>query len=280
MNWNRLIRTLVAGAAVIATAAQLEAQARYVLVSNLTRKVLAVEQPSPLPTESVHLADYTAGRNQQWVVSRPSFDGTVQIRNVATGRVLEYVETADEPTAKARRAVNGRVEQQWRIQTLGEDAAEIVSEYSGLELTVYPWFAGEVVPIILAETWGSEMYGKWLLVPAYSTPTPATLDWDLAAGGEVSARGTRNAIRVVFKMQSEPYGQGSDVWLEGLYLASADRWVSLGALPVYHTDVSQTWPVEAFALGVDNTWYPIGTTTVVTPPPQPPGSIQPKLRSK
>ncbi len=280
MNWTRLFRTLVAGVAVITTAAQLEAQTRYVLVSNLTRTVLTVDQPAPTATESVYQADYTAGRHQQWIVSRPSFAGTVQIRNVATGRVLEYAATAAEPTVKARRAVSGRVEQQWRIIPETDDAATILSEYNALELTLYPWFTGAATPIILTETWGSEMYSNWLLVPAYSTPTPATLAYDLTTAEGVSARGTRNAIRVTFKLWTEPNGQGSVVWHEGLYLASIGRWVAVGALPISRGDTPLSWPVEAYALGVDNTWHPIGSTVVVTPALPPPGGRPPELRPK
>ncbi len=278
MNCIRMIRTLVAAVAVIATAAQLAAQTRYVLVSNLTQKVLTVDAATP--AETVYQADYTAGRNQHWIVSRPAADGTVQIRNVATGRVLEYADTANGPAPKARRLVNGRLQQQWRIESLGDDAAAIVNEYSGLELTIYHWFLDEKAPIILADTWGSEMYSKWLLVPAYSTPTPATLDWSVSPVDDVSARGTRNAIRVMFKMTSAPNGQGSVVWIEGLYLASTDRWISGDPLPVYRGDVALNWPVEAYALGVDNAWHLIGSTTFVAPPLPPPGGGQPPMRGK
>lgn len=278
MNWIRTIKTLVAAAAVVATTAQLAAQARYVLVSNLSQKVLTVD--SATPTETVYQADYTAGRNQHWIVSRPAADGTVQIRNVATGRALEHVETANGPAPKVRRLVNGRLQQQWRIEPLGDDAAEILSEYSGLELTIYHWFLDGQAPIILADTWGSEMYSKWLLVPAYSTPTPATLEWSTSPVDDVSARGARNAIRVMFKMTSAPNGQGSVVWIEGLYLASTDRWSSVGPLPVYRGDVALKWPVEAYALGVDNAWHPIGSTTFVAPPLPPPGGVQPPMRGK
>lgn len=279
MNWTRLIRTLVAGVAVIVTAAQLEAQTRYVLVSNLTGKVLTVGQSWYSQPETVYQADYTAGRNQQWIVSRPNFDGTVQIRNVATGRVLEYAATADQPTAKARRAVSDRVEQKWRIESLGEDAAAIVNEYSGLELTVYPWLNGDVAPIILSQTWGSEMYSKWLLVPASSTPTPATLDLSTLNETELWAKGTRNVIRVAFKLWTQPNGKGDVVWREGLYLPSSDRWAAVGNIPIYKADISQVWAVEAHGLGVDNVWHPlIGTKWVIFA--QPPGGDQPEMRGK
>ena len=275
-----MIRPLVAALAMIAASAQLEAQSRYVLVSNLTHKVLTVDAATTNPTENVHQADYNAGRNQHWIVSRPAFDGTVQIRNVATGRVLEQVDTASGPAPKVRRLVSGRSQQQWRVASLGDDAAEIASAHSGLELTVYPWTGLEVAPIILASSWGSEMYGKWLLVPADSTPPAATLDWSLSRVGQVSARGNRNALRVLFKLSSAPNGQGNVVWLEGLYLASSDNWVSVGTLPVYRGDGPLIWPVEAYALGVDNSWHRIGTTTVVAPPLPPPGDVQPPLRGK
>ncbi len=128
---------------------------------------------------------------------------------------------------------------------------------------------------------GSEnMSAVWLLVPADSAPTAATLDWSLSPVGQVSARGNRNALRVLFKLSSAPNGQGNVVWLEGLYLASSDNWVSVGTLPVYRGDGPLIWPVEAYALGVDNSWHRIGTTTVVAPPLPPPGDVQPPLRGK
>lgn len=278
MNWTRLLRTLLAGSAIIAAAAPLGAQTRYVLVSNLTRQVLSVDGPSPTPTETVYQAEYTAGRNQQWTVSRPAYDGTVQIRNVATGRVLEYAEEASSPTVKARRAVSGRLEQVWRIESEGDDAATILSEYSGLELTVYPWLAGDVAPVILAHSWGSAMYSRWLLVPAYSTPTPGALQWSFTGAGEVSATGTRNAIRVAFKMWPQPNGQGTAIWREALYDWISNRWVCSGPITTGQTDPSQSWPVEAYALGVDNTWHLIGLTTVIPPPP--PDGKQPEMKGK
>ncbi|MBK8477844.1 MAG: RICIN domain-containing protein [Opitutaceae bacterium] len=260
----KLIRLLLAAITVVAALSQATAQTLVVLVSKHSHKVLTLEDSTSAATAPVVLKDFVGSNNQYWTLHYAG-GGAYHVYSVVNAMALTSANTTpDAPIAVA--PLNwGDVSQMWDFSTVAFTEKLLYSVNTGMALTpgwrYYATEGGPVLQVPLAQS-----NPNWLVVPIQQQPTSGSIGSNTGHNESIIwVNQVRNALRVVFCVHSEANGQHTEYWHEAVVNAAADSWDFDRVRIPSHSGSQLPYQVDAFALGADNQWSHLGSSSLVFP---------------
>ncbi len=253
------IRLLLAAITVLAALSHATAQTLVVLASKQSHKVLTSDTGA-----TAVLRDFSGADNQYWTLHYAG-GGAYYIYGAANGMALTSSSTTpDSPIALAPLSW-GNLSQMWDFSTVASTEKRLFSINTGMALTpTWRHYATEGGPVLQANL--EQANPNWLIVPLQQQPTSGAIGSDTGHNESIVwVNEVRNALRVVFYVCSDADGQHVEYWHEGVVNATADSWDFDRVRIPAHLGSQLTYEVHAFALGADNQWTYLSSSTLVFP---------------
>jgi hypothetical protein len=277
----KLPSILAAGILSLLALPSASAQTIVVIEQTNTHKVLTIDSTSTAEHVPLVMADYVNTPNQRWTLHSAG-GGKYYIYNTADGRALEAT-TFDENAQLYATNLNwGDTSQMWRFtQGFGIADKRIASAFNGLSLTIDQLNTRQANPPVIQTTKGHPG-DMWVIVPVHTQPSCSAVtakvglvsiggvDRDDYRNLAVNAEKVRNAIRVGFWIWNELDPANTTAWQEASFDPRWDQWGNDVLVP---SEPASNYRIDAYALGADNEWHYLGSTSqVVGQPLQPPRS--------